>query len=106
MWRHFWTIYDIAADLNQTVSQQNVATTSPPEVRSHMRTHHLQNPWKTHHLDHCFELVRTTLMCKPDLTIAVQDETKGGVTGFLTEHQCQNWDDLLAWTARMQQGEE
>ena len=37
-------------------------------------------------------------MCNPDLTLEVKDDELGGVTGFGTEHQCVNWDELVGWT--------
>ena len=41
-------------------------------------------------------------MCLPDTTIEVKDEKVGGVTGFGTEHQCRDWDQLLSWTRKWQ----
>jgi len=46
---------------------------------------------------HCIDLLRQTLMCSPDLTVEVKNETLGGVTGFGTVHQCRNWDQLTGW---------
>ena len=39
-------------------------------------------------------------MCNPDLTLEVKDDELGGVTGFGTEHQCVNWDELVSWTTK------
>ncbi|KAF6822081.1 hypothetical protein CMUS01_11219 [Colletotrichum musicola] len=50
-----------------------------------------------YHIGHCFDLLRQTIMCKPDLTIEVANKTLGGVTGFGTEHQCIRWEDLMDW---------
>jgi hypothetical protein len=50
------------------------------------------------HIRHCIDLLRQSLMCRPDLTIEVKDEELGGVTGFGTEHQCRDWQQLLLWT--------
>ncbi|KAF6809536.1 hypothetical protein CSOJ01_06827 [Colletotrichum sojae] len=50
-----------------------------------------------YHIGHCFDLLRQTIMCKPDLTVEVASETLGGVTGFGTEHRCINWQQLMDW---------
>ena len=39
-------------------------------------------------------------MCQPDLTVELKEEELGGVRGFGTEHQCRNWDELIAWTSK------
>lgn len=49
------------------------------------------------HLGHCFDLLRQSLMCRPDLTVEVGNETLMGVTGFGTEHQCVDWNQLMSW---------
>lgn len=51
------------------------------------------------HMAHCIDLLRQTLMCKPDLTVEIKNETLQGVTGFGTVHQCRNWDELMHWMA-------
>jgi hypothetical protein len=50
------------------------------------------------HVNHCIELLRLTLMCRPDVTVEVAKLDTGGVTGFGTEHQCVSWERLLEWT--------
>lgn len=50
-----------------------------------------------YHIGHCFDLLRQSLMCKADLTVEVGNLTEGGVTGFGTEHQCVNWEELMGW---------
>ncbi|KAF4475257.1 Oxidase ustYa [Colletotrichum fructicola Nara gc5] len=50
-----------------------------------------------YHLGHCFDLLRQAIMCKPDLTVEIANTTLNGVTGFGTEHQCINWEDLMNW---------
>lgn len=50
------------------------------------------------HVRHCVDLLRNSLMCRPDLTVEMKNEKLEGVTGFGTEHQCVNWGDVLAWT--------
>ncbi|KAK2036300.1 hypothetical protein LZ31DRAFT_452088, partial [Colletotrichum somersetense] len=72
------------------------------------RTNHLHDPdnsgqnhhrgAKPIHFNHCIELLRSVLMCQPDLTVEVANPQNGGVTGFGGERQCQNWNDLLKWT--------
>jgi hypothetical protein len=51
------------------------------------------------HIRHCIDLLRHVLMCRPDTTVEVRDEEIKGVTGFGTEHQCSNFDELLKWTS-------
>lgn len=53
-----------------------------------------------HHIRHCIELLRLALMCQPDLTVELKNETLGGVTGFGTEHECKSWDDLTQWVGK------
>ncbi|OLN92802.1 hypothetical protein CCHL11_06748 [Colletotrichum chlorophyti] len=53
-----------------------------------------------YHVGHCWELLRQTLTCRPDLTVEVADRKTQAVTGFGTEHQCVNWDELMGWMAR------
>lgn len=52
------------------------------------------------HVNHCIELLRNTLLCHPDLTTEEARVETGGVTGFGTEHICQNWSDMLQWTKK------
>ncbi|KAJ8064634.1 hypothetical protein OCU04_006960 [Sclerotinia nivalis] len=52
------------------------------------------------HMRHCIDLLRQSLMCQPDLTIERKNEELGGVTGFGTEHQCKNWEQLQLWTSQ------
>ena len=54
------------------------------------------------HIRHCIDLLRQTLMCRPDLTIEVKDEEIGGVKGFGTQHQCYDWEQLVQWTRSWQ----
>lgn len=53
----------------------------------------------TEHLQHCIDILRQALMCQPDLTIEIQDDDLGGVTGFGIEHQCVDWGELIDWTS-------
>ena len=41
-------------------------------------------------------------MCQADTTIEIVDETVGGVTGFGTQHQCKDWDQLIDWLGNWQ----
>ncbi|OHE94396.1 hypothetical protein CORC01_10324 [Colletotrichum orchidophilum] len=50
-----------------------------------------------YHIGHCIDLVRQSIICRPDLTVEVGDPAVGGVTGFGTEHQCVNWQELMDW---------
>jgi hypothetical protein len=52
------------------------------------------------HIRHCIDLLRHSLMCQPDITIELKNEELGGVTGFGTEHQCKDWNQLMEWVAR------
>ncbi|KAF7864304.1 uncharacterized protein EAF02_010272 [Botrytis sinoallii] len=52
------------------------------------------------HLRHCIDLLRQSIMCRPDLTVEKKNEELGGVTGFGTEHQCKNWEQLQLWTSQ------
>ncbi len=54
------------------------------------------------HIRHCIDLIRQSLMCQPDTTIELKDEEVGGVTGFGTEHQCKDWEQLIQWTKKWQ----
>lgn len=51
------------------------------------------------HVRHCIDLLRNSIMCRPDLTIEIKNEKLGGVTGFGTEHQCKDWAQLLSWVS-------
>ncbi|KAI4252735.1 MAG: hypothetical protein LQ352_004113 [Teloschistes flavicans] len=52
------------------------------------------------HIRHCIDLIRHSLVCRPDMTVEVKDPEIGGVTGFGTEHQCRNWEELMRWTGK------
>ena len=58
------------------------------------------------HIVHCIDLIRQSLMCQPDLTIEVKDPDIGGVTGFGTQHQCRDWEELIRWTMEWQSWEQ
>ena len=52
------------------------------------------------HVVHCIDLLRQSLMCRPDTTIEVIDDVIGGVLSFGTRHERRDWNQLVAWTAR------
>ncbi len=54
------------------------------------------------HIAHCIDLIRQSLMCQPDTTIEVKNESVGGVTGFGTRHLCRDWGALMDWTTEWQ----
>jgi len=53
------------------------------------------------HVRHCIDLLRQTLMCYSDRTIEEKDDT-GGVKGFGTEHQCNDYEELVRLINRWQ----
>lgn len=55
------------------------------------------------HVRHCIDLLRNSLMCRPDLTIEKKDHELEGVTGFGTEHACVNWSELVSWTSEWEE---
>ncbi|KAL9124977.1 MAG: hypothetical protein Q9217_005756 [Psora testacea] len=52
------------------------------------------------HVRHCIDLIRNSLICRPDLTVETKNEELGGVTGFGTLHQCIDWNAVVAWTSK------
>ncbi|KAK1975220.1 hypothetical protein LZ30DRAFT_738245 [Colletotrichum cereale] len=48
--------------------------------------------WQLEHLNHCWDYVRQTIMCQPDLTIEWRGEHEG--TGWGYERQCKDWGPL------------
>ncbi|KAL8729370.1 MAG: hypothetical protein Q9166_004763 [cf. Caloplaca sp. 2 TL-2023] len=58
------------------------------------------------HISHCIDLIRHSLMCQPDTTVEVKDPEIGGVTGFGTEHQCKDWEELMRWTREWESWEQ
>lgn len=78
----YWAIHVAATEGQQIADDLLPFMSSPPHIR------------------HCIDLIRHSLMCRPDLTVEIKEEELGGVRGFGTEHQCQNWDELIAWISR------
>ncbi|KAJ0165925.1 hypothetical protein CTA2_9444 [Colletotrichum tanaceti] len=89
-------LYEARPDLtNRTLTQNGSrSASSHPE---HDAANDRDHSHDMYHIGHCFDLVRQSLMCKPDLTIEVPDPAVGGVAGFGTEHQCVNWQQLMDW---------
>lgn len=53
-----------------------------------------------HHFSHCIDMLKNSLMCRPDTTIELKDVEIGGVTGYGAEHLCVNWDQLVGWVSK------
>lgn len=78
----YWSLYHSATS-GQTLSEEDFPfMSSPPHIR------------------HCIDLLRQSLMCRPDMTVEVKNEEVGGVTGFGTEHRCRDWGELRGWMGR------
>ena len=80
----YWALHDAALEGRKVVEDNIPMETSPPHIR------------------HCIDLIRQSLICKPDTTVEVKNEELGGVTGFGTKHQCRDWDQLVSWTREWQ----
>ncbi|KAJ6789905.1 hypothetical protein PWT90_03419 [Aphanocladium album] len=53
------------------------------------------------HFDHCIDLLRQTLMCHGDVSLHPYEWIDGYRFPWpteRTEHQCRNWDKLVAWS--------
>ncbi|KAF2250332.1 hypothetical protein BU26DRAFT_379493, partial [Trematosphaeria pertusa] len=77
----YWTAFDAAMSSS---SEPLKPEAIPPEI-------------SPKHMRHCIDLLRQALMCTPDLTGEVKNETLGGVTGFGTVHECRSWGGLMEW---------
>ncbi|KAK1978230.1 hypothetical protein LZ30DRAFT_729540 [Colletotrichum cereale] len=51
--------------------------------------------WQLEHLNHCWDYVRQTIMCQPDLTVEWRGEHEG--TGWGYERQCKDWGAVYDW---------
>ncbi|TLS26681.1 hypothetical protein PpBr36_04257 [Pyricularia pennisetigena] len=51
--------------------------------------------WQLEHLNHCWDYVRQTIMCNPDLTIEWRGAEEG--TGWGYERQCKKWEPIYDW---------
>ncbi|KAK2754309.1 hypothetical protein CKAH01_17497 [Colletotrichum kahawae] len=88
-------LYEARPDiLNQ--GRNSTKTTSSSHGRRDKATD-INEAHDMYHLGHCFDLLRQAIMCKPDLTVEIANSTLNGVTGFGTEHQCLNWEELMNW---------
>ncbi|KAK1993243.1 hypothetical protein LX36DRAFT_586765, partial [Colletotrichum falcatum] len=90
IWRHWWAFYDVAG--HQANRRSHLHHT---HTKSHSDSGQILDP---NHMSHCIELLRNVIMCRPDLTIEVKRDDLGGVTGFGTDHVCQDWNGLVEWT--------
>jgi Mycotoxin biosynthesis protein UstYa len=53
------------------------------------------------HFDHCIDLLRQVIMCHGDLALHTyewKDDYRWPWPSMQTEHQCRNWDQLMAWS--------
>ncbi|OAF99797.1 uncharacterized protein CC84DRAFT_1222804 [Paraphaeosphaeria sporulosa] len=46
------------------------------------------------HFKHCSDYLRQVLMCKPDMTLEIQNPILKAVEGFGVEHICRDWAEL------------
>ncbi|KAM3448134.1 hypothetical protein MY3296_008055 [Beauveria thailandica] len=65
--------------------------------------YHNPNPvaQQQEHFDHCIDLLRQTLMCHGDISMHPFEWIDGYRFPWpteQTEHQCRNWDKLVAWS--------
>ncbi|KAK2037692.1 hypothetical protein LZ31DRAFT_509238 [Colletotrichum somersetense] len=51
--------------------------------------------WQLEHLNHCWDYVRQTIMCNPDLTVEWRGEHEG--TGWGYQRQCKDWGPVYDW---------
>lgn len=53
------------------------------------------------HFDHCIDLLRQVIMCHGDVSLHPyqwKDDYRWPWPSMRTEHQCRNWDSLMAWS--------
>ncbi|KAI1098863.1 hypothetical protein F4804DRAFT_346010 [Jackrogersella minutella] len=50
-----------------------------------------------HHIRHCFEYLRQSLVCLADSNLEEFNYTTRGVSGWQTERTCRNFDGLKTW---------
>ncbi|KAK1565953.1 uncharacterized protein LY79DRAFT_529717 [Colletotrichum navitas] len=51
--------------------------------------------WQLEHLNHCWDYVRQTIMCHPDLSVEWRGEQEG--TGWGYQRQCKDWGPIYDW---------
>lgn len=65
---------------------------------NHKKNGHIELP----NTDHCVDLLRETIMCQPDYSLAtfqwVGDTTKHVVQNGKTSHQCVDWNYFETWS--------
>lgn len=54
------------------------------------------------HIRHCIDLLRQSLMCYRDTAMELKDDEVNGVTGWGTEHECHDYEELVRWTNHVQ----
>jgi hypothetical protein len=50
-----------------------------------------------HHIRHCFEYIRQSLICLADSNLETMNYTTRGVSGWKTERTCRNFEGLRQW---------
>ncbi|KAF4459079.1 tat pathway signal sequence [Fusarium albosuccineum] len=58
-------------------------------------------PDQQEHFDHCIDLLRQVIMCHGDISLHTytwKDDYRWPWPSMQTEHQCRNWDKLMAWS--------
>lgn len=50
-----------------------------------------------HHLRHCFDYLRQSLMCAADTNLEPVDLELGGVTGWKFQRTCRNFEAVKEW---------
>ncbi|KAI1739625.1 hypothetical protein F4680DRAFT_466416 [Xylaria scruposa] len=63
-------------------------------------------PNPLHHMKHCFDYLRQSIMCAADPTLEARNESIGGVTGWGSIHQCHDFKALQLWTERHRYSDE
>ncbi|KAK2051585.1 hypothetical protein LY76DRAFT_640053 [Colletotrichum caudatum] len=97
------TLYEARPDYAAPSSRNGTKDAGGPRAggggreAEHGREHDHNHAQNKYHIGHCFDLVRQSIMCRPDLTVEVGDPAVGGVTGLGTEHQCVDWQRLMDW---------
>lgn len=50
-----------------------------------------------HHVRHCFEYLRQSLICLADSNLEMMNYTARGISGWQSERTCRDYDGLVAW---------
>lgn len=50
-----------------------------------------------HHVRHCFDYLRQSLICAADTNLEPVDWSAGGVTGWGIERQCRDYGGIVEW---------